>query len=176
MCETFTSVPIEEAYANLKKILLDNKCKLLVEDWPKSICVRQGSLSGVFPLSAKKVVSFYFYSEGSGTKISCSSQISSDWKNLTLYGSIVAAVMAGMFLWIAFDINCYLANGAKGFWAWLGQWYEVYNVLGGLFMARLMQLLAILLVVMILFEVLIVVYVYPRRNSFGKRVLERMTS
>jgi hypothetical protein len=68
-----------------------------------------------------------------------------------------------------------LKNGTRGFWAWLGQWYETHNVLGGFLMARVMQLMAILLLVMILIEVLIVIYVYPRKNSYGKQFLEKIT-
>ena len=175
MFESTTSQPIEQAYIRLKKILLDSNCKLIAEKPPNYICVTQGSLRGILPMSAKKVVSFYLSSEGSGTKIASSSQISADWKNLTLYGSVLAAVLIGFFMWITIDMNSYIETARPVFWAWLAQMYGAYDSWGATFMIRLIQSLAIFLALTIVFEILVVIYVYPRKNAFSRQVLEKIT-
>ena len=175
MFESTTSPPIEQAYTRLKKILLDSNCKPLAEKPPNYICVSQGSLRGILPMSAKKVVSFYLSSEGSGTKIASSSQISADWKNLTLYGSVLTAVLIGIFMWITIDMNIYIETARPVFWAWLAQMYSAYDSLGATFMIRLIQSLAIFLALTIVFEILVVIYVYPRKNAFSRQVLEKIT-
>ena len=175
MVESTTSPPIEQTYTRLKKILLDNKCKLIAEKPPTYICVTQGSLTGILPMSAKKVVSFNLSSEGSVTKIESSSQIAADWKNLTLYGSILAAVLIGVFMWIAIDMNIYIETGKPVVWAWLAQMYGSYDPWGAIFMISLIQALAIFLALTIVFEILIVIYVYPRKNAFSLQVIEKIT-
>ena len=73
---------IEQTYTRLEKILLDSNCKINAKEPPNYIRVTQGSLMGISPMSAKKVVSFNLSTEGSETKITSSSQIAADWKNL----------------------------------------------------------------------------------------------
>lgn len=157
-------------------MLIASNCRLVAEERPKHIYVVQGSLSGILPLSAKKLVSFHLTSEGLGTKIQSSSQISSDWKNLTLYGNIVAALVAAIFVWIATDMNNFLESGRIGFWTWLAQMYGTHNPWGAFFMIKVIQALAIVLTVTILIEILIVIYVYPRKNAFSKQVLEKISN
>ena len=78
---------------------------------------------GISPMSAKKVVSFNLSTEGSETKITSSSQIAADWKNLTLYGSVITAFVIGIFVWITIDMNSYIETAKPGFWAWIAQIY-----------------------------------------------------
>lgn len=160
----------------LKKILFERNCRPVAEERPKHICVVQGSLSGILPLSAKKLVYFHLTSEGLGTKIASSSQISSDWKNLTLYGNMVAALVAAIFVWIATDMSIFLESGRIGFWTWLAQIYGAHNPWGAFFMIKVIQALAIVLTATILIEILIVVYVYPRKNAFSKQVLKELAT
>lgn len=131
---------------------------------------------GILPISAKKIVSFYLSREGSGTKIASSSKIATDWKNLTLYGSIVAAILIGVFMWIASDMNNYIKTARSGFWVWLVQLYDTHDPWGAIFMINIIQALTVFLAIMILFEIVIVIYVYPRKNAFSKRVLEKISN
>ena len=174
MLESITLYPIEQTYIALKKIILDSNCKITSEKPPKHICVTQGSLRGIFPMSAKKIVSFYLSSEGSGTKIESSSQISADWKNLTLYGSIIAAVLMGIFSWITIDMNSYFETAKPVFWAWLAQIYGSHDSWGAMFIIRLIQILAIFLAITIVYEIIVVIYVYPRKDIFSRQVLEKI--
>jgi len=175
MLTSIVSYPIEQTFIRLKKILRDSNCKIISEKPSRHICVTQGSLRGILPISAKKVISFNLLNEESGTKIESSSRISSDWKNLTLYGSIIAAVLMVIFVWILIDINIYFETGKPVFWAWFAQMYGSYGSWGVMFIIRLIQALTIFLAFTIVFEIIIVIYVYPRKDVFSLQVIEKIT-
>lgn len=169
-------MPIEQSFTQLKSILLDTKCVIMSEDPPTHICVSQGSLYGILPNSAQKIVNFNLSCAGSGTKITSSSRIAPNWKNLTLYGNIVAAFVAGLFLWIAADMSHYMETGEPSFWSWLAQVYAYRNLGYAAFMINVNRALALVLVITIVFEIIIVIYVYPRSNIFAQQILDRMPS
>ena len=174
MFERITASRIEKTFTRLKQVLDESNCKLVVEEVPNYLCVTHGSLKGISPVSAKKVVSFYLSSEGSGTKISSSSEISAGWRNLALYGSVVAGVMGGVFLWIASDMSGYVESARLGFWAWLAQMYVPYDPWMAMFIVSVIHALAAVLVVTIVIESLVVIYVYQRKNVFSQRILETL--
>ena len=131
---------------------------------------------GISPMSAKKVVSFNLSTEGSETKIASSSQIAADWKNLTLYGSVITAFIIGIFVWITIDMKSYIETARPGFWAWLAQIYGPNDTWRANFMINVIQALAIFLVLVIVIEILIVIYVYSRKNVFSWQILEKMSN
>lgn len=69
MKESFTELPIEDAYAELRRILLDMKCQLLLTIPPNAIEVRQGSWVGFTPVNMAKHLRFRLYGEREGTRI-----------------------------------------------------------------------------------------------------------
>lgn len=174
MPEITTSLPDDEAYITLKKILLDNNCEIISEEVPKLISVIHGSLRGIKPLTAKKIVSFNLVSKKSETKIISSTQISKDWKNTTLYGTILAAIILGIFIWITVDMNNYIEFNNPGFWVWLVKIYGSTDSWGPRFMINVIQVLGIFLFFTIIFEIVIVVYVYPRKNAFSEEILRKI--
>ncbi|MCW8802611.1 MAG: hypothetical protein OQK81_04565 [Candidatus Bathyarchaeota archaeon] len=176
MFERKISRTIEQTYYSLEKILVDGNCKINVKDPPSYVEVTQGSLMGVSPMSAKKVVSFSLSADGSTTKVQSSSQISSDWKNLTLYGNVITAFVIGVFLWITLDMNNYIQTAKPGFWAWIAQIFESPNMETAILVSNLIQALAVFLVFVVLIEILIVIYVYPRKNAFSQYALEKISN
>lgn len=174
LSEKTVPLPIEQAYAELKNILLKNKCKIIEEKPPQYISVKQGSLSGILPKSAKKTIQYSLSPEGTGTKITSSTKIASDWTNLTLFGNIFAAVLAGIFLWIAFDMENYILTGKAGFWNWLARAYGYPDIYYTMFMINVTRAIAIVLVLTIAAEILIVIYVYPRKNAFAEETLQAL--
>ena len=167
-------LPVDQAFNELKNILLKEKCKIITEDPPKYILVKQGSLNGVLPKSAKKIIKFYLSSEGTGTKITSSTEIASDWTNMTLFGNMLAAVLAGIFFWIASDMQNFLETAKASYWSWLAQGYGYPDLSNTLFMINVTRALAVFLVVAIIAEILIVVYVYPRKNAFAEITLTKL--
>ena len=176
MLERITDSPIEKTFFRLKQVLDDNNCNVVAEEEPKFLRVTHGSLKGISPVSAKKVVSFYLSSEGSGTKIASSSEISAGWRNLALYGSIIAGVMIGILLWIVADMSGYVESGHSGFWAWLAQMYMPYDPWMAIFIIGVIQALAVVLAVTIVIEIIVVVYVVKSKNLFSQQTLETICS
>ncbi len=131
---------------------------------------------GVTPMSAKKVVSFSLSVDGSKTIVETCSQIASDWKNLTLYGNMITAFVIGVFFWITLDINSYVQTSKPVFWGWIAQIFQSPNMEAAVLVSNLIQALAAFLVLVIIIEILIVIYVYPRKNVFAQRILEKITN
>lgn len=168
------SLPIEQAYVQLKDILLKNKCKIIEEKPPQYILVKQGSLNGIQPKSAKKTVNFILSPKGTVTRITSSTKIASDWTNLTLIGNTVAAVLTALFLWIAADIENYMQTAKPNLWTWLAHAHGYPNLQYTTFMINLTRATAIFLALTIAVEILIVIYVYPRKNAFAQETLEAL--
>ena len=68
------SVGIDEAYADLKAALVEKGCIIISEEPPKQMLVKQGSLWGMSPGTAKKTIAINFAPVDSGTQVTCSSQ------------------------------------------------------------------------------------------------------
>ena len=90
---------------------------------------------------------------------------------MTFFGNVVAAILAGIFWWIASDIQNYLETTKSGYWSWLAQAYGYPDHSHTMFMINETRALAIFLVAAIIIEVMIVTYVYPRKNVFAEAVL-----
>jgi hypothetical protein len=166
-----TSLRIDQAYQQLRNTLLENKCKIIEESPPHYISVVQGSLNGILPKSAKKTVTYQLGSKNSGTEIAATTKIASSWTNLTLYGNILAAALAGIFLWIASDTESYNQAHGPVFWQWLAQIYSAASQEQGLFMINIIRAAAVFLILAIVAEILIVIYVYPRKDAFARETL-----
>jgi len=173
LLERTVSLEIDKAYSDLKATLLEKGFKILSEEQPEKILAKQGSLWGMSPLTAKKIVEVDFASEGSGTKVTCSSRMSSDWKNLTLAGCAVAAILVGLCLWMTFDLSAFLATGKASFWSWLVTVNGNVDAQVAQGFVNLTKALAVFLFVIILLEVVIFFYV---RNGINKLAEETLNS
>jgi hypothetical protein len=176
MNETVTKLPIEQAYAELKKAALQQKCTVLSENPPSQISVKHGSLNGFTAKNAKKIISYNLSSVEDGTKIVSDTRISRDWNNLTLYGSIAAAVLALILLWIANDMQNYLQTSAYGKWTWLAKGFGYPNTQKATMMINLTWVLAAFLIVTIVLEIVVVLYVYRGKEGFAKEIAQSLSS
>ena len=174
MLERSVDLEIEEAYSELKTILLERGCKIVSEEPPKHVSIEHGSLRGVSPKSAKKVVSYHTFPHESGTRIVSCSSVSSDWANLTLWGNIIAGVVAAVFWWIATDIAALAVDGTSGYWTWLAGAFGYPDVQYTFFMINLTKALSVVLVVAILLEILDVFIVYRGIDTFAVETLEEL--
>ncbi len=158
----------------MKSILIKKGCKIVSEDAPEHILVKHGSLRGVSPKSAKKEIKYELLPDGKGTKIKSCSSISSDWAKLTLWGSVMAAVVAVVFWWIASDITTLLEYGTTGYWTWLARAFGYPNIPYTLFMLNVTRALSIVLVVTIIFEIIDGFFVYRKIDSFAAETLDEL--
>jgi hypothetical protein len=172
LSEKITSLSIEQAYSRLKAILLKNNCKIVEENPPELITVKQGTLNGILPRSAKKVVRFHLFVETEGTKVVSDTKIADDWKYLTLFGSVFASVLVGVFVWVAMDMEKFLETAQSSYWTWLSQAFGYPDLYKTLFTINVFKVAAIFLFGTIIFEFVDVLYVYPRKEVFAHGMLE----
>ena len=138
--------------------------------------MKQGSLWGISPTSAKKKIQLNLESVNSDTKVTFSSSLSSDWKNVTLIGCVLAAVLVGLCLWMAFDLNAFLITRKPSFWSWLVTVNGNVDLQVGQAFVNLAKALAAFLSVIILLEVAITVYVHSRIERFTEDTLNSFSS
>lgn len=174
MLERYAGLEIEKTYSKLRTILLERGCRIVSEEPPRHISIRHGSLSGVFPKSAKKVVSYNLCPHEAGTRITSCSLVSSDWANLTLWGNIIAGIVAALFWWIAADIGALAVEGKSGYWAWLARAFGYPDVQYTFFMIDVTKGLSIVLIITIFLEILDVFIVYRKIDTFAAETLEEL--
>jgi len=170
------SLGIDKTYADLKAVLLEKGCKIISEEPPKQMLVKQGSLWGISPRTAKKTIAINFAPVESGTQVTCASRLSSDWKNLTVVGCVLAAVLVGLCLWITFDLEAFMLTQKPSFWSWLVTVNGSVDYQVGQALVNLTKSLAVFLSVIILLEILIVVYVHAGIDRFAERIFNSLLS
>lgn len=170
--ERIAKTDVEQAYADFRQRLLENGCRVISEEAPKRIVVKQGSLWGVSPKTAKKLISLRFSSHKSGTQVLVSSTLASDWKNITLIGSTLSIILIFVCVWIATDLNAFAASGAIGFWSWIAMVDGYVNVQVTQTFAGVTSALAVFLAVIIALEGLIVVYVKRKLDGVVEATLK----
>ena len=169
--QTF-SLEIDKAYADLKASLAEKGCKIISEDPPKHILVKQGSLWGISPKTAKKTVDATFKTVDSVTQVTCSSRLSSDWKNLTIVGCALAAVLVGLCLWMAHDLSVFMVTGKPTFWSWLATVNGNLDFAVAQALVNLTKALAVFLSVIIVLEIAVAVYAYTGIDAFAQGTLD----
>ncbi len=171
LVERTVRLEIEKAYADLKALLLQKGCRIVAEEEPAFISVRQGSLWGISPRTAKKVVSYRLVSVDSGTRITCSSSLAADWKNLTVIGSVLAVVVASLCVWISMDLDALVTTQEQGYWSWIAMVNGYIDVQTGQMFAGLTLVLAFFLAIIIIIEAVVAIYAYFRVNMFAEETL-----
>jgi hypothetical protein len=172
--EKTVSLEIEKAYAELKALLLERGCKIVAEEPPKYILVKQGSLWGISPRSAKKVVSCRLFPQGSGTRVACSSSLASDWRNLTIIGSILSVIVAILCWWIAMDLEAYMITQKPSYWSWIATVDGYTDFQMAQTFVSLTQMLAAFLAITLALEIIVAVYVHFKINEFAEESLNSL--
>ena len=174
MLEKTVTLETDKAYANLKTELLKKGCKIKSEEPSKRLLVKQGSLWGMTPKNVKKNMEFTLARADSGTHVACKSSISGDWKNITLIGCVLSAVLVAVCGWMAFDLISFMPSGRAGFWSWLATVNGNPDAQVGQSFVNLTVALGVFLSLIILFEVVDVIYVHRRIDRFAKETLDAL--
>jgi hypothetical protein len=174
LVERIVGLEIEEAHAELKALLLEKGCRIVAEEAPTFISVKQGSLWGISPRTAKKVVNYRFAPVDSGTRITCSSALASDWKNLTIIGSALAVLLASLCVWIAMDLDTLVITQQPSYWSWIATVDGYIDFQTAQMLAGLTLMLAVFLAIILVAEVVITVYVHFRINTFAEETLNAL--
>jgi hypothetical protein len=175
LLQQIVNLKIEEAYSKIKAAFVEKGCRVLSEESPRQICFRQGSLWGVLPKTAKKIVKVSLHPMDEGAKVSCSSKLASEWKNITLIGCALAVALAGLCVWMAIDLNKVLATHQSSFWSWLVMMGgNVDSAAAAQTFINLTWGLAIFLSAIIFLEGAIVIYVRSKIDAFAEDVLNQL--
>ncbi len=75
MIERVVSLEVQKAYEELRSILLENNCRIIMEEPLKSIIVEHGTPSSMSPRDTWKRVSFHLFPDPTGARIIGSSSI-----------------------------------------------------------------------------------------------------
>jgi hypothetical protein len=174
LSEQTVELSVEEAYRKLKDAFLKEGCTILSEEPPNQLSVRQGSLWGISPATAKKTVNATFEPiEGAKTRVHISSKIASNWKNITLVGCVLAVVLAGVCLWMATDLGTFLATGQSSVWSWLVTSQGTVESQTGYAFVNLTIGLAVFLFTVVALEAAIYLNVHRKINTVAERCLNR---
>jgi hypothetical protein len=170
------NLEIEKAYADLKDSFVQKGCKILSEDAPKSLVVKQGSIWGMSPVTAKKTVDMSFSAVDSGTQVTSSSSLSADWKNLTIVGCALAAVLVGLCLWMTLDLTVFMHTGRASFWSWLASVNGNVDIQAAQTLVNLTKALAVFLSVIIIIEAVVVAYTYKGIDRFAQKTFDMLSN
>ena len=171
LIERTVSLEIDKAYAVIKTAFADKGCKIISEQSSHMILLKQGSLWGISPRSAKKKLQVNLESVNSATKVACSSNLSSDWKIITLIGCVLAAVLISLCLWMAYDLNTSIVNQKPSFWSWLVTVNGTVDFQVGHALVNLTKALAVFLFAIIFMEIAITIYVHAKIDRFAEQTL-----
>ena len=174
MLERTVGLKIEETYPKLKAALTANGCKVVSETLPNQIQLKQGSLWGISPKTAKKTITVNLEQVDEGTRLKISSKLASDWKNITLIGCTLAFVLVGICVWMATDLSTFMTTRVPSFWSWLVSVGNNVDLAASQAFVNLTWGLAAFLSVIILLEAAIVVYVRSKIDSFAQDALNQL--
>ena len=169
------SLGINEAYANLKALLLKKGCRIVAEETPTFMSVKQGSLWGISPRTAKKVVRYRLSPVDSGTRITVSSSLASDWKNLTIIGSALAVLVMALCWWITADLETFMITQEPSHWSWIVMVDSNINFQTGQMLVSLTRMLTVFLAIIIALEAVIAVYAHSKINVFAEENLKALS-
>jgi predicted transport protein len=165
---------IEETYSKLRSALTALDCKVIFEKTPNQICFKQGSLWGISSRTAKKNLNVNLETVNEGTMISCVSKLASDWKNITLIGCGLAAILIGLCTWMATDLGNLTVTHVPGFWGWLVMVGSYIDYRAAQAFVRLTWGLAGFLSLIIVLEALIVVNARSKIDVFAEENLRKI--
>ena len=168
MLKLTVNAEIDKAHADLKAVLVEKGFKVIKDEAPNKILVKQGSLWGMSPKTAKKTIEVTFAQVDYGTQVTCSSSLSSDWKNLTVVGCALAAVLVGLCLWMAIDLSMFMVTGKPTLWSWLATVNGNLDFVVAQAFVNLTKALAVFLSVIIVLEIAVAAYAYARIDRFAQ--------
>ena len=172
MLERSVSLTVEDSFSKVKDAFMVKGCKVVSEQSPTQIDFKQGSLWGIAPQTAKKIITVTLKQDNEATEVKISTRLSSDWKNVTLFGCIFAVVLIGLCVWIAVDLTGFRATLEPSFWSWIIAGHSATDLAAAKAFVNLTWGLAAFLSFVILLEAVIVVYVRYRIDSFAIEALE----
>jgi hypothetical protein len=108
----------------------------------------------------------------SGTRITVSSSLASDWKNLTIIGSALAILIMALCWWITADLEAFMITQEPSYWSWIVMVDSYLDFQTGQMLVSLTRMLTVFLAIIIALEAVIAVYAHFRINAFAEENLK----
>ena len=173
MNERIVNLKINEVFGKLKKLIILKGYSILNEESPSILTIKQGSIWGISPRTAKKIIKFNLQPLKSETKIFFSSKLAPKWKNLTLVGYVLSSFLILLSLWINIDLEISLLHRTPSFWSWIATYSNTINFSILQSFSFLAKLLFFFLIVILFFESIIVIYSYLNLNLIAEETLNQ---
>ncbi len=173
MNERIVNLKINEVFGKLKQLIILKGYSILNEESPSILTIKQGSIWGMTPRTAKKIVTFNLQPLKSETSIKFSSKFASKWKNLTIAGYVLSSFLILLSLWITLDLELSLLNRAPSFWSWIATYANTINFSALQSFSFLSKILIFFLIAILLIESIIVIYSYLKINLIAEETLNQ---
>ncbi len=171
--ERLVNLKINEIYSEMKQFLMDRNYPIIVDEPSVYLSIKQGSIWGILPRTAKKIINYTFSSTKSGTRIHFSSSFAPEWKQLTIIGYIFSILLIGLSFWISTDLNHYLLTGNTGFWSWIATSVNSTGFNSAQSFSDLARILTLFLILILLVETFLVIYSHSKINGVAEEILNQ---
>lgn len=166
MTETIVKLSIDESIVNLKRLLNEKDAHLIKEE-SDSVTVRHGSIWGVSPVSAKKIVRFELSTHGEDeTKIASQSKLSRDYVRFTLFGIILTVAVMLVCLWISFDLSAVVLEHSNFLGGVVSSSVRAFRLLSDVIL-----LFALFLAATLVLESVVIININRKIETFARRIL-----
>lgn len=172
MPQTTVNLTLEDSFTKVKAALTQRGATIVSEDAPQSLVAHQGSLWGISPKTAKKTIHITLQPQGNQTTLTYTSKLSMDWKNITIIGCILSAILTAFCIWVALDLSQFMVDGNPSFWAWLVSSHDTVKFQAGEALVNLSWGLAVFLTIVIVIEAAIYVYAVRHLEVFAKEAVD----
>ena len=173
MTEHTVNLKIKVVFANLKQLILLKGYSIIKEESPSNLTFEQGSIWGISPRTAKKIVTFNLQELKSNTRITFSSKLAPKWKNLTIGGYVASIFLGFLSLWITLDLENSILTENPSFWSWVATYANTINFTALQSFSNLSKLLFFFIIIVLLVESVIVIYSYFKINIIAEETLNQ---
>ncbi|MCW3997249.1 MAG: hypothetical protein NWF10_01600 [Candidatus Bathyarchaeota archaeon] len=174
MPERLVNLQIKEIYSKVKQILVERDYLIIVDEPYTCLSIKQGSIWGIMPRTAKKIINYSFRSMQSGTRIHFYSSFAPEWKYLTVIGYVLSFFLVGLSLWINMDLENYILSGNASFWSWIVTSANSTGFSSAQSFSDLARMLALFLILVVLVETLLVIYSHFKINDIAEEILNQL--
>ena len=172
MEEQIKKLEITKIYSRMKNFFIDEDYPIIIDNPNVQLSIKQGSVWGIQPRTAKKIINYTFFPLQSGTKIQYFSKFASEWKKLTIIGYIFSIFLVVVSFWISLDLQNYLLTENASFWSWMIT-SNIANSNLAQSISDLTRLLAIFLILVLIIETFIVFYSKIKINETAKEIINK---
>jgi hypothetical protein len=164
------SMDISKAYEELKRLLRENKCRIVEEEPPSKIIVEHGSAFGFSPTSIEKVATFHLVPVDSKTRIIAETSLTSDSKTRLIgvvLENIAILFIVGMLVYAFTDLLSTLSS--------LRIWLLGEAIAKVELYVSMLNILFVILILVTVIAIVFFIYSYWKRDSFAENILKLLS-